>query len=135
MQYACYKENELLNKPHNIIRHKDMPKTVFKLLWDYIENKKEIFAFVKNRNKNGDFYWVFANISPSYNLEGKLIGYYSVRRKPNPNAIKIISEIYTKMLEIEKIDGMQGGVKMIENLCTQTKKSYNQIIFDMQLNQ
>ncbi|MDO7253634.1 PAS domain-containing protein [Helicobacter cappadocius] len=132
LRYALYEEEELLNKPHNIIRHPDMPKAVFKLLWDYIQNGKEIFAFVKNRNKYGDFYWVFANITPSYNASDEIIGYYSVRRKPNPKAIEQISDIYAQMIQIEKTDGISGGVSMVEELCKNLGKSYNQIVFEMQ---
>lgn len=132
LQYALYKEEELLNKPHNIIRHPDMPRAVFKLLWDYIQNQKEIFAFVKNKNKYGDFYWVFANITPSYDANNKVIGYYSVRRKPNIRAIKDISDIYAQMLQVEKKDGIDGGVKIVQDLCDSLGKTYNQIILDMQ---
>lgn len=132
LHYARYQEEELLNKPHNIIRHPDMPRAVFKLLWDYIQNQKEIFAFVKNRNKDGDFYWVFANITPSYDVQNRVIGYYSVRRKPNEGAIKDISNIYMQMLEAEKKDGIEGGLKMVQDLCGSLGKSYNQIILEMQ---
>lgn len=132
LHYALYKEEELLNKPHNIIRHPDMPRAVFKLLWDYIQNQKEIFAFVKNKNKYGDFYWVFANITPSYDANNKVIGYYSVRRKPNIKAIKDISDIYNQMLQVEKKDGIEGGIKIIQDLCSSLGKSYNQIILEMQ---
>lgn len=132
LHYALYKEEELLNKPHNIIRHPDMPRAVFKLLWDYIQNQKEIFAFVKNKNKYGDFYWVFANITPSYDANNKVIGYYSVRRKPNPEAIKDISDIYAQMLKVEKKDGIEAGVKIVQDLCHSLGKNYNQIILEMQ---
>lgn len=132
LSYALYKEEELLNKPHNIIRHPDMPRAVFKLLWDYIQNQKEIFAFVKNKNKYGDFYWVFANITPSYDANNKVIGYYSVRRKPNIKAIKDISDIYAQMLQVEKKDGINASVKIVQDLCDSLGKSYNQIILEMQ---
>lgn len=132
LHYALYKEEELLNKPHNIIRHPDMPRAVFKLLWDYIQNQKEIFAFVKNKNKYGDFYWVFANITPSYDANNKVVGYYSVRRKPNVKAIKDISDIYSQMLQVEKKDGIEGGIKIVQDLCRSLGKTYNQIILEMQ---
>lgn len=65
-----------------------MPKSVFKLLWDNIQKKEEVFAYVINRTKNGNDYWVFANVTASIDERGNLIGYYSVRRKPNPEALK-----------------------------------------------
>ena len=57
---------ELLGAPHSIIRHPDMPRCVFKLLWDTIQAKQEIFAYVVNMAKNGDHYWVFAHVTPSF---------------------------------------------------------------------
>lgn len=56
LKYAGYKVDELLYKSHNIVRHEDMPHTVFKYLWDYIQKGEEIFAFVKNKAKDGSFY-------------------------------------------------------------------------------
>ena len=76
-------QEQLLHKPHNIIRHPDMPRIVFKLLWEHIKAKQEIFAFVKNKSFDGGFYWVFANVTASLGANGEIIGYYSVRRKPN----------------------------------------------------
>ncbi|MFK0439568.1 PAS domain-containing protein, partial [Campylobacter jejuni] len=83
LKYAGYKVDELLYKSHNIVRHEDMPRTVFKCLWDYIQKGDEIFAFVKNKSKDGNFYWVFANVSASFDANGDIINYYSVRRAPN----------------------------------------------------
>ena len=75
IHYSGYTEKELFMQPHSIIRHPDKPSTVFKLLWDYVQNGKEIFAYVKNLSKTGSFYWVFANITPSYDANNNIIGY------------------------------------------------------------
>ena len=94
------KESELLGKNHNIVRHPNMPKIVFKLLWDTVTKKDEIFAYVKNRSFDGSFYWVFANITPSLDVDGNIIGYYSVRRKPNPKGgIKASEQLLAKTLK------------------------------------
>jgi len=74
-----YTEKELIGCQHNIIRHPDMPRAVFHLLWNAIKAGKEVFAYVKNLSKDGGFYWVFANVSASYDPAGHLLGYYSVR--------------------------------------------------------
>ncbi len=73
-----------------------MPKVVFKLLWDRIKNKQEIFAYVKNLSKDGGYYWVFANVTASFDTRGNIIGYYSVRRKPSEEGIKVMSEVYPR---------------------------------------
>ena len=132
LKYAGYKMEEILYKPHSIVRHKDMPRTVFKCLWDYVQNGKEIFAFVKNKAKNGDFYWVFANITPSYNENGKIINYYSVRRCPNRKAIPTIESVYKTLLQKEKEGGIKLGVETLMEVVSSYNMSYNELIFNMQ---
>ncbi len=74
--------DDAIGAPHSLIRHPDMPRCVFKLLWERIENGKEIFAYVLNRAFSGDHYWVFAHATPSYGGNGQLSGYHSNRRAP-----------------------------------------------------
>lgn len=93
--------SDVLGKPHNIVRHPQMPRAVFKFMWDRIEAGHEIFAYVINRAKNGDHYWVFAHVTPSYDTEGTLVGYHSNRRVANPAAIKSIHPVYRHLREIE----------------------------------
>lgn len=131
LNYAGYSVKDILYKPHNIVRHEDMPKTVFKFLWDYIKKGEEIFAFVKNKSKNGDFYWVFANVTPSFDMQDKMIGYYSVRRQPNPKAMPPILSLYDELLKAEK-QGIAEGVRTLEDFCKKAKKSYNELIFSLQ---
>jgi PAS domain S-box-containing protein len=69
---AGYTEAELIGEQHSIVRHPDMPRSVFKLLWDTIEDRREIFAYVKNMAKNGDHYWVYAHVTPSFGADGKI---------------------------------------------------------------
>lgn len=101
MEICSYSEPELLGIQHNIIRHPDMPRGVFRFLWSTIETGQEFFGFVKNLCADGRFYWVFANITPEYDANGKLIGYLSVRRKPSQKSIDVITPIYKEMLNIE----------------------------------
>lgn len=80
--------SELMGKPHSIVRHSDMPRAVFAYLWENIAKGREVNVYVKNLAKNGDFYWVFANVTPSFDTSGQIIGYYSVRREPNRQGCK-----------------------------------------------
>lgn len=96
-----YLENEIIGKPHNFIRHPDMPHAVFKLLWETLKSGKEFNGFVKNLCKDGGFYWVIATITKSITMSGETI-YYSVRKKPTDHAIQTISPIYSAMLAAEK---------------------------------
>ncbi len=132
MTMADYTEEELLGKPHNIIRHPDMPKAVFKLLWDMIQNREEIFAYVLNKTKHGDEYWVYANVTPSLDAKGNIIGYYSVRRRPNDKALEIIKPLYKEMLEAEKSGGIKAGTKILTDLLNTKGASYNELIIHIQ---
>lgn len=132
--YADYEMHEVLNKPHNIVRHPDMPSAAFKLLWDYIKDGKEFFAFVKNLSKKGDFYWVFANISPSFDEYGKIVSYYSVRRKPNAKALPIIQDVYSQIKQAEKAGGLQAGVDKLLQIVASHNLEYNNLIFHLQNN-
>lgn len=127
-----YNEFELLGFPHNIIRHEDMPKCVFRLLWEYLKRQEEIFAYVKNRTKSGDFYWVFANVTPSYSYEGQVIGYYSVRRQVNSKALEIIKRLYEDLLGIEKSYGNQASYDKLLEVVKKSDLSYNNFIFNLQ---
>lgn len=101
MEIALYPEDQLLGIQHNIIRHPDMPRGVFRFLWNTIETGQEFFGFVKNLCADGRYYWVFANVTADYDEQGKLTGYLSVRRKPPQKAIDAVTPIYAAMLEIE----------------------------------
>ena len=127
-----YSEKELLGKPHSIVRHPDMPKTVFKFLWDMVQNGDEIFAFVINKTKNGNDYWVFANVTPSLDENGKTIGYYSVRRMPNTEALAIIKPLYSQMLSAEKSGGVEAGVKLLTDILNEKGVDYNEFIISLQ---
>lgn len=105
MRIAGYPEHLLLGKPHNIIRHPDMPRGAYRLMWQTLQSGREFFAVVKNATIDGNYYWVLANVTPDYDLRGKLQGYYSVRRPPSRNAIAAIEPIYAEMRKIEAAHG------------------------------
>jgi len=132
MDMAEFSEEELIGAPHNIIRHEDMPKVVFKYLWDEIREKREVFAFVINKTKNGNHYWVFANVTATLDANGRIISYYSVRRKPNPAAIEVIAPIYKAMVEAEKRGGMDASFKMLIELLESKGVSYAELITSLQ---
>ena len=126
------KGNELIGKPHNIVRHPDMPRVVFKILWEYVKNKKEVFAYVKNKSLDGSFYWVFANVTASLDQSGNIIGYYSVRRKPNPKALEVIIPLYRQLLEAEKSGGLEASSRLLESVLQKKNKSYDELMNDLQ---
>ena len=133
---ALYTEEELLGAPHSIVRHPDMPRCVFKLLWDTLEAGDEIFAYVKNMAKNGDFYWVFAHVTSSYDANGNLVGYHSNRRTPERSAIEAVEELYAQLLTEEvrhanRKVGMEASFAMVVDLLEQNGVSYEEFIFSL----
>ncbi len=132
IEVSGYTEEELIGKPHNIVRHPDMPRAVFKLLWDTIEKGEEFWGYVKNMAKDGSYYWVFAHVTPSYDLEGKeIIGYTSDRRKPRKDAVEKISKIYKDMLEAEKTGGIEAGIKVLQKILEKEGKDYAEFVFTL----
>ncbi len=132
MEIAGYTEAELLGKPHSLVRHEDMPKAVFKLLWERVQNKEEIFAYVVNKTKNGDAYWVYANVTASLDVSGNIIGYYSVRRYPEPKALEVIKPLYKSMLEAERSGGVEAGMKILTDLLHEKGVGYDELIISLQ---
>lgn len=125
-------EQDILGKPHNIIRHPDMPRIIFKLLWAKISNKEEIFAYVKNMSYDGGFYWVYANVTASLDKNGAIVGYYSVRRKANLKALEIIKPLYEKLLSLEKNGGMEASEKYLTELLKEKGVSYEEFSNNLQ---
>lgn len=105
LDVSGYEEADLIGQPHSIIRHPDMPRCIFKLLWEYIQSGREIFAYVNNMASNGDNYWVFAHVTPNFDDDGKIAGYHSNRRVPEKSAFTTITPLYRKLLEEESRHG------------------------------
>jgi PAS domain S-box-containing protein len=131
IKLSGYEEKELLGKPHNILRHPDMPKLIFKMLWDNIQNGREIFAYVKNMTKEKDYYWAYAHVTPSYDEKGKIIGYHSVRRKPTSVALSVVIPLYQELLSAEKNGGVESSKKLLESKLQSKGIGYDEFIFTL----
>lgn len=89
MEFAGYPERELLGVQHNLIRHPDMPRAVFKMMWETVQAGREFFGYVKNLASDGSYYWTFANVTPAHDPKGetRVISRYAaslaVRRSPS----------------------------------------------------
>jgi PAS domain S-box-containing protein len=131
IQMSGYRERELIDQPHNILRHPDMPAVVFKLLWSKIKEGKEIFAYVKNKTKNEDYYWVFAHVTPSFDTNHKITNYHSVRRSPNPKALEIIKPLYALLLQKERSSGIHASEAVLNQLLKDKGMSYDEFILSL----
>lgn len=135
MRIANYREDQLLNQNHNIIRHPDMPRGVFYGLWKTLKEGREFFGFVKNATADGDYYWVFANITPDYKDE-ELVGYFSVRRTPSSKAKQVIEAVYEEMLAVEKSEDRSVGPQkswdsMVAKVREQNNMGYSEFVVNL----
>lgn len=132
IEFSGFTEAELLGQQHNIVRHPEMPRGVFRFLWDNIAQGKEVFAYVKNMSKDGSFYWVFANVTPDYDTSGNIIGYFSVRRAPKRSALGVIDGLYRQMLDAERQagprDACDASLRVLAQVLQEKGMSYEELI-------
>lgn len=133
---AGYRESEVVGAPHNIIRHPDMPRCVFKLLWDRIQSGKEIFAYVVNLAENGDHYWVLAHVTPTFDVNGTIIGYHSNRRVPEKGAVTKVRDLYAKLRAEERKhgdrkEGLDSAQEMLQALLKDSGMEYDEFAFSL----
>jgi len=136
LRVAGFSEREILGKPHSIIRHPAMPRCVFKLLWLTIESGKEIFAYVLNRARNGDHYWVFAHVTPTFDANRNIVSYHSNRRSPRPEAVAKASGLYEQLLAIEnghadRNAGMEASFKALVDQLGTLGVPYDEFVFSL----
>ena len=98
VQVSGYQLNELLDKPHNLVRHPDMPKAAFADMWYTLKQGEPWSGIVKNRRKNGDHYWVRANAVPMVR-EGRVTGYMSIRTRATDEEIAAVEPLYKALNE------------------------------------
>lgn len=135
LDIAKFEEHEVMGQPHNIVRHPDMPRTVFKLLWEEIEAGREIFAYVKNLAKDGVAYWVFAHVTPT-RRDGRIVGYHSNRRAPDPSAVAAIAPVYAAILAEERqhqhpVDAMRAGADLLTRTLADLHMTYDEFVWSI----
>jgi PAS domain S-box-containing protein len=124
MKISGYSQGDLLDKPHSILRHPDMPKAIFKYLWENIQQGKDVVAYVKNLCKDGSFYWVIATVKIAKNPDGTFRNYMSTRKAITPTAKEIISNLYAKMLDAEQNEGIEASIKVLEEFLVSEGESF-----------
>ena len=114
IQVSGFERDEIIGKPHNLVRHPDMPKEAFADMWRTLKEGQSWSALVKNRRKNGDHYWVRANATPVHR-NNQLVGYMSVRTKPSRHEIEAAEVLYRDMRE-----GRAGNRKLFKGILVRT---------------
>ena len=136
--YFCticgYSADELIGSAHNIIRHPDMPRLAFKMMWDEINQGHDFIAIVKNLAKDGRYYWVMTEFRPYRDpLSGEIYEHTAYRKAPPRSAINEIIPIYAKLLEAEKTGGIKASKKVLDEILAQKGKSYTEWILELTL--
>jgi PAS domain S-box-containing protein len=128
---------ELVGKPHNIVRHPLMPRGIFKHMWAELLQGREIFAYVINLTKRGDFYWVFAHITPSFDAQRQIIGFHSNRRTPNRAALGQVTALYAQLIAEEakfsdRRAAAEASKQLLERTLAARGVSYEQFAFELE---
>jgi len=133
---ASITEFEALGAPHSFLRHPDMPRCIFKLLWDRISSGHEIFAYVVNMASSGDHYWVFAHVTPTFDKSGAITGYHSNRRVPDQGVVATISSLYQGLKAIEdsaddRNKGLEASAEKLLQILNEKGVGYDEFIFSL----
>ncbi len=110
-EISGYSPEELVGQPHNIVRHPDMPKILFKILWDRLKSGQNFIAAIKNLAKDGRYYWVFTDFEIIKNESGEVVGYKAVRKKISKHVTDVLNPLYKKLTQIEKDKGLDEAQK------------------------
>lgn len=136
VRVSGYAERELLGKPHSVIRHPEMPRAVFKLLWDTLREGREVFAYVNNMAADGDHYWVLAHVTPSVGADGRVVGYHSNRRVPGRAAVAAVDDLYARLRREElrhgdTLAGLAASSALLQQALADAGVGYPEFVFSL----
>ena len=136
LRVSGYELDEVIGQPHNLIRHPDMPRAVFALLWETLAAGREIFAYIDNLASDGGHYWVLAHVTPSYGANGAIVGYHSNRRRPSPSAIAAVTPLYRQLLDEERRHptaraAVEASSRLLTELIADRAASYEDFIWSI----
>ena len=136
LKISDFTEADLIGQQHSIVRHPEMPRSVFKLLWETVESGQEIFAYVVNLAKNGDHYWVFAHVTPSFDAQGNIIGFHSNRRAPEAKGVAAAQALYKILREEEarypdRRKGLLSATELLQSILADKQVEYDQWVMSL----
>ncbi|MCH9739937.1 MAG: PAS domain-containing protein [Epsilonproteobacteria bacterium] len=133
--YFCevsgYKESELISSPHSILRHPDMPRAIFYLMWEHLNSGRNIMAVVKNMAKNGNYYWVTTDFDIKKDATGNVRYYVAYRQAAPKHVVVEMEKLYAKLLEIEDEHDMKASVAYLDAFLEEKRMNYDQFIEDL----
>jgi PAS domain S-box-containing protein len=136
LRISALTEDEAIGRPHSVIRHPDMPRAVFKLLWDTLKTRKELFAYVVNLAADGAHYWVLAHVTPSFDAAGRVVGYHSSRRRPQPAAVSAAADLYEKLRGEERRHAsspaaLDASWSMMQQILADRGQTYEEFVWGL----
>lgn len=136
VEISGYDEADLIGQPHNVIRHPDMPRCIFQLLWERIQSGTEIFAYVMNLSADGGHYWVLAHVTPTVDAQGRIIGFHSNRRTASRAALARIQPLYQKLLAAENAeartpDAVAAGAALLQSTLDEMGLTYDELVWSL----
>jgi PAS domain S-box-containing protein len=136
LRVSVLERADAIGAPHSIIRHPDMPRSVFRLMWETIQGGGEFFGYVVNMATNGDHYWVFAHVTPSRDAAGQIVGFHSNRRKPDAAQVARIKPVYARLVEEERRHtdhraGLEAGSRMFSDMLRDKGVTYDAFAFSL----
>jgi PAS domain S-box-containing protein len=126
-----YSEEELIGAPHNILRHPDMPRAIFYLVWSSLLRGEPVSGVIKNLAKSGKYYWVVAHFDVKKDKDGNIKSLTALRRSAPQHAIDIMEELYESMLNIEHRHGMEGALSYFEAYLEEKGMNYEEFLNDL----
>ncbi|WP_299952874.1 PAS domain-containing protein [uncultured Modestobacter sp.] len=136
LRVSGYDLDEVMGQPHNLIRHPEMPKAVFKLLWDTLAEGQEVFAYIDNLAADGANYWVLAHVTPSFRADGRVVGYHSNRRRPSARAVAAVRPLYAQLVAEERRQpngraAVEASSRLLGELVAQHASSYEEFVWSV----
>lgn len=136
VRVSAYAEHELLGRPHSIIRHPDMPRAAFRLVWDTIQAGNEVFAYVLNLAADGAHYWVFAHISPTFGADGTITGYHSNRRTAPRAAVAQVAPLYAALRAAEQshphpVHALEASLAVFHQVLAERGQTYDELVWSL----
>ena len=117
---------EMIHKPHSIVRHPDMPKSIFRIIWSIIEQGLPIQAIIKNKTNDGHYYWTLIDFGVQKNRDNKVIAYVAHGRQAPDYAIKAVKSLYETMLKIEEEHDIDSALEFLHSFLEEENLTYKE---------
>lgn len=129
-----FKSSEVIRQPHSLVRHPDMPQTIFRIIWSIIEQGMPIQAVIKNQTNKGEYYWTLMTIKPQKDRDNKIISYVAYGKQAPDRVIKEIQELYRVLSEIEHDVDINAALEFLESHLNEKGMTYAQYMKDLTKN-